>query len=167
MTDDDICGYEGTHDETPCENPPSGDNGRCHIRTHNAAADGGDPENVENRAGPPEKLPEVRDDILQAAREGASKNGCARAAGIHKSTFYEWINPDSDHYHEEFHREFLQARWQGERRFIENADDVDARHAQFMLERSFGYTKTETVEHEGDALGDVVVSFSEDDTDDE
>lgn len=165
MTDDkDICGYEGTHDGEACQQP-AGENGRCYIPTHQPeVTDGGkDAEDVENYAGPPSKLPECRDAILEAARTGASKQGCARAAGIHKSTLYEWTDPDSDQYHPEFHREFMQARWQGEKRYIENPDDVDSRHAQFMLERSFGYTKEQTIEHEGDGLGDVVVSFTDDD----
>ena len=162
MTDN-ICGYEGTHNGEPCQNSATGENGRCYIPTHNAAADGGDPDDVENPQGPPSKFDDVREDILEAARVGASMGGCARAAGIHKSTLYDWLDEDSDRYKPEFQRDFWQARWEGERRFIENPDDVDSRHAQFLLERSFGYTKEQTIEHEGDGLGDVVVNFTDED----
>jgi len=163
MTDsEEICGYEGTNSGDPCQNAVNGENGRCYIPSHNAAADGGDPDAVENPQGAKSKLPDVREDILEAARVGASKGGCARAAGIHKSTLYDWLDEDSPRYDPEFQREFWQARWEGERRYIENPDDVDSRHAQFLLERSFGYTKEQTIEHGGDGLGDVVVSFAED-----
>lgn len=159
MTDN-TCGFEDTTSGDPCQHP-AGDNGRCHIPTHNVEGDGG--EDVENNAGRPSILDDVKPDILEAARVGASKAGCARAAGIDKTTLYDWLDEESPRYDEEFEREFRQARWQGERRMLENPDDVDSRHAQFILERSFKYTKEQTIEHEGDGLGDVVVSFTDDD----
>jgi len=164
MTDsEEICGYEGTDSGDPCQNPVTGENGYCYIPSHNAATFGVGPDDVENPQGANSKLPEVREDILEAARDGLAKEACAHAAGIHKSTLYDWLDEDSPRYDPEFQREFWQARWEGERRYIENPDDVDSRHAQFLLERSFGYTKEQTIEHEGDGLGDVVVSFATDD----
>lgn len=144
-----------TGDGQPCQNP-AGDNGYCWIPSHNPNGDDDNPH------GRPTIIDDVSDDVLEAAEAGASKEGCARAAGIHKSTLYAWITPESDRYDEEFHRDFMRARWQGEKRLLKNPDDVDSRHAQFILERSFKYTKEQTIEHEGDGLGDVVVSFTED-----
>jgi len=158
MTDDDICGYP-TKSNGDCQHPTTeeGDADRCWMDAHN---DSDLPD--KQQPGRRSKLEDVREDILAAARAGASKQGCARAAGIVKSTLYEWTSPDSEYYDEEFHEDFLQARWQGELRYIRNPEDVDSRHAQFLLERSFGYTKEQTIEHEGDGLGEVTVSFADD-----
>jgi len=162
MTDnsDDVCGYEGTHNSEPCQNVVTGENGRCHLDPHQPDAEGDE----DCPQGPPSKLPEKRPEVLKAARMGASKQGCARAAGIHKQTLYNWIQPESDQYDEAFHREFLQARWQGERKYINNPDDIDTRHAQFMLDRSYGYSKTEkrevdaSHEHTGEGGGPIEVT---------
>ena len=42
--------------------------------------------------GRPSKLDDVRDDLLEAAERGTTKEGCARAAGIATSTLYDWLD---------------------------------------------------------------------------
>jgi hypothetical protein len=149
MTDD-VCGHptEGG-DGPPCQNPP-GENGRCYIPAHNG--DDADPPGGRNWA-----LDESdHDDILEAARMGASKAGCARAAGVGEATLQRYLDA-----HDAFRSAFTRARAQGERELITgplyNSDDdddpdMDGQHARFLLSTSFEYTKTEKkeVEHSGD-----------------
>ena len=141
----DVCGAE-TAAGTPCELPASRDDGRCHQHTETGER---------NRGGRPSKLEDRREQILLAARSGATKKGVARAASVHESTLYRWLNRN-----ETFQREFWRARWEAERRYIENPDGVDCRHAQFMLERSFGYTKSSTIRHSADTAVEFEVSGS-------
>lgn len=131
-----------------CDNP-AGDNGACWIPSHNP--DAGD--DVDNPHGRPSKIETHRDDILEAARLGATKEGCARAAGVDKQTLYNWLDEYPD-----FFDAFKRARSEGERRRLRDADDSGSR---FVLERSFGYTKTETHEHTGEGGGPIEVTFQE------
>jgi hypothetical protein len=144
MTDD-ICGAE-CGDGSECEHPA----GSCPIASH------GD-EGAENAQGVASKLEESRDAVFQAARQGATIAGCARAAGVDESTLYRWLDK-----HDEFAEEFRKARSDGELRHIDNVND---RGSQFLLERSYGYTKSQEIEHSGDGLGDVHVSFTDDEDD--
>ena len=85
MTDD-VCGHptEGG-DGPPCQNPP-GENGRCHIPTHN------DPD-AENPQGRKWAITESdHEDILTAARDGFSKAGCARAAGVGEASLQRYLD---------------------------------------------------------------------------
>lgn len=136
MTDEDeeVCGHP-TADGSPCQNPPT-DGDSCHLNEHGGD---GDP------SGRPTKLEEHRDDIMSAAREGMSLQGCARVAGIAEKTLHNWIND-----YDEFASDLRQARAEGELQHIRNVDD---KGSQFLLERSFGYTKTE--KHEVDLDADV------------
>ena len=148
MTDD-VCGHptEGG-DGPPCQNP-AGENGRCYIPAHNG--DDADPPGGRNRA-----LDESdHDDILDAARMGASKAGCARAAGVGEATLQRYLDA-----HDAFRSAFTRARARGEQRLLEGPlfespegeRDMDGQHARFLLSTSFGYQKTEKreVEHSGD-----------------
>jgi hypothetical protein len=147
MTDDeaDVCGHPTAGgDGPPCQNPP-GDNGRCHIPTHN------DPD-AENPQGRKFAIDESdHEDILEAASMGASKAGCARAAGVDKASLLRYLDA-----HEEFRTAFTQARATGEQRLLKgplwNEEDapreMDGQHARFLLSTSFGYKKTEKQEVE-------------------
>lgn len=137
---EEICGADTTGDQ-PCQNP-AGDNGRCWIPSHQP--DDADDVEEENPHGRPSKLEEYRDDILTVARQGATKEGCARIAGVATSTLYRWLNEYPD-----FSEAFKRARAQGELKHLQSVNDSGSR---FLLERSFGYTKKEEVEvTEGDA----------------
>ena len=149
MTDD-VCGHptEGG-DGPPCQNP-AGENGRCYIPAHNG----------EDKPAPQGRdfaiSPDDHDDILEAARMGASKAGCARAAGVNKQNLQRYLDS-----HDTFRDAFTRARAKGERELITgplyNSDDdddpdMDGQHARFLLSTSFDYQKTEKreVEHSGD-----------------
>lgn len=133
MTDDEQCGAE-TRDGHPCKLP----------------ADSCPHHDDESRW--PQKLRDREEDILAAARRGTTQEGCARAAGIDESTLYDYINRFP-----EFSKSFKRARSVGETELLEDDDTTP----EFVLERSYGYTKTETHEHTGEDGGPVEVSFNE------
>lgn len=144
MTDD-VCGHptEGG-DGPPCQNPP-GENGRCHIPAHNG----------EDKPAPQGRdfaiSPDDHDDILEAARMGASKSGCARAAGVHIESLRRYLDA-----HDSFREAFAQARARGEQRLLEGPlydtpegeREMNGQHARFLLSTSFDYVKTERQEVE-------------------
>lgn len=129
MTDE-ICGAETTGEE-PCQNP-AGENGRCWIPSHNDA-------DAENPHGRPSLLEEYEDDILAAARKGLTYEGIARVAGVGVRTLHEWREK-----HEDFSQSLERARARAEQDLIQNAD------SEFVLERSYGYTKEQEVELSGE-----------------
>jgi len=145
MSDDDtdICGAE-CNDGSDCQHPA----GACPVHATDAAA-----------PGRPSTLDDHKDDILRGAREGMTLAGCARIAGIDESTLHRWINKYDD-----FRKSLKRARAQGELRHLESVNDAGSR---FILERSFGYTKTEKreIEHEGDGV-QVIADFSGEGDDD-
>lgn len=139
MTED-ICGSTDTADGTPCQNPAGhgteSDIGPCHLHP--------------TRGRPSKYTEERREAILEAARHGTTIEGCARAGGIHHSTLYDWMDQ-----YDEFSEAFNRARAAGEQRLIPEADP------EFILERSYGYTKTQEIEHSGEG-GIVVYTQAED-----
>lgn len=149
MSDEqDICGHP-TADGTPCQNPAT-DGDSCWLNEH-----GGDAE----PSGRPSLLDEYEDDILTGARQGMTLEGCARLAGIDESTLHRWIKK-----YDEFRKSLKRARAHGELQHLQSVND---RGSQFILERSFGYVKTEKREimgEDGDAIkvtSDVVTVESE------
>lgn len=152
-TDADTCGADTTGD-APCQNPTTedGDPARCWIPSHN------DPD-AENPHGRDFALSEDdHDDILDAAKMGASKAGCARAAGVDEASLRRYLDA-----HDDFRRAFAQARAEGEQRLLrgplfreEDARrEMDGQHARFLLSTSFDYKKTERKEVTG-ADGEAV-----------
>jgi len=152
MTDDtpDVCGAPTAAGGT-CDHPTTaeGDPDRCWVDAHNEADVPDD-----QQPGVDNKLEDHKETVLKAARSGVTLAGCARAAGIDESTLYRWRDK-----YPEFAAELRRARFEAE---LDLVDDVSDRGAQFLLERSFGYIKREEIEHDGDALGDVHVSFTDD-----
>ena len=63
-----------------------------------------------NKVGrPSEYKPEYCDTIIARASEGCSVIERSCGLGITSKTYYEWINPDGDFYHEDFHKAHLHA----------------------------------------------------------
>lgn len=87
------------------------------------------------------------DDILDAAREGKTKEGCARAGGISYDTLRRWLDrgEDGEEPFAKFREAFDLARAEGESHLVERVAD---RKPEFILERSYGYTRTQRVEHD-------------------
>lgn len=150
MTDD-TCGAKTGNGE-PCQNPATeGDS--CWIEAHGGDVSG---------HGRPSKLDEYEDDILDAAREGLTYEGIARVAGIGVSTLHDWRNE-----HDDFSEALERARSTAERELIQDVD------AEFVLERSYGYVKTEKrevdldadVDSTHDVTADFVTYSPEDDGD--
>jgi len=134
MTDD-ICGSTDTATGEPCQRPAGwgtdSEIGPC--KDHATA-----------KAGRPSKFSEERKErILSAARQGTTKKGCARAGGIDESTLYDWFKK-----YPEFSKSFKEARAKGEQRLLQD-EDVSP---EFLLERSYGYTQSQEIEHSGDGL---------------
>lgn len=148
MSDDDICGAECA-DGTPCQNAA----GSCGVASHS------DPD-AENAQGRDFSLGESdHDDILEAAAIGASKRGCARAAGVSHTELERYLEA-----HDGFRASFERARARGEAELIEGGlrdEDVDSSFAKFLLASSFDYKKTEKKEVTGDGGGAVEVTFNE------
>lgn len=139
MTED-TCGYE-KGDGEPCQLPASREDGRCH---HHTEAE------EQKRGGRPSLLDEYEDDILTGARQGMTLEGCARLAGVDESTLHRWIKK-----HEDFRKSLKRARAHGELQHLQSVNDSGSR---FILERSFGYVKTEKREVDMDADVDLDAS---------
>lgn len=146
MPDDtEQCG-EIKNDGEPCEYDAKYEDGKCGIHSdHNERQAPG---------GRPSLLEEYEDDILVGARQGMTLEGCARLAGVAEKTLHSWINNN-----EEFRKSLKRARAQGELQHLQSVND---RGSQFILERSFGYVKTEKkeLEHSGDGGGALEVSLT-------
>ena len=159
MTDDDICGADTVGDE-PCQNPATeGDS--CWLAEHGGDADA---------SGRPSKFTDERaQDAVEAAREGLSKAGCGRAAGVADGTIQNWLdeNPtftDKDGTEREFFRAFMRARRVGEFNLVQGGlydEDTDSSMAKFLLASSFDYKKTEQREVTGEGGGPVSVDITE------
>jgi transposase-like protein len=146
MTDDDtdICGHP-TASGGPCQHPAT-DGDSCWLNEH-----GGDAA----PSGRPPTLEEYEDDILRGAQQGMTLQGCARLAGVDESTLHRWIQK-----YDEFCKSLKRARAHGELQHLRSVNESGSR---FILERSFGYTKTEKreLEHSGDGV-EIVADFSTD-----
>jgi len=148
MTDE-LCG-EPTADGTPCKRP-SGfgtdrDSGPCYDHT-------------QDRPVLRKFTPQRRERIVGAASTGAFKKHIAQLAEIDPDTLERWLNmgeADSKNGLEtdlaEFYTDWQRARGAGAIRKLQNVDD------EFVLERGYGYTKTETRELTGEDGGAVEVS---------
>jgi hypothetical protein len=142
------CGVE-TKSGTPCKN----DAETCPW--HNPQR-----EDVREQLGrPPVITEEDEEDILEAARHGASKEGCARIAGAESAMSlnrYMERNP-------EFGVRFRKARGRGELSLIKDGlrnSEVDASTVRFLLATSFGHVKAERRELTGKDGEDLSVSSS-------
>jgi len=150
---DDICGAECA-DGTPCQHPPN-----CPVPSHH------DPD-ADNPHGRKFAIDESdHEDILEAARIGMSKAGCARAAGVDEKSLYRYLKSDEN---AQFRRAFKRARHKGERRLLtgpleqheEDPIQMDPQHARFLLSTSFDYVKTEKREVDANVDADVTRSLS-------
>jgi hypothetical protein len=141
------------NDGDPCEYAAKYEDGKCGIHSeHNERA---------SNAGRPSKLTEdVKEDVLVGARQGMTIAGCARLAGVAEKTFHSWLNKN-----DEFRKSFSRARAQGELKHLQSVND---RGSQFILERSYDYTKTERreLEHSGDEGGPVEIALRREVVDD-
>lgn len=110
----------------------------------------------------PKKLtPEVKNTLAGAAQEGAFKKHCAQLAEISRQTLENWlkwgeedVKKDIDSPCADLYLTFQRARGTGA---VRRLKDVDS---EFVLERSYGYTKTEEHQITGEGGGaiDVVIN---------
>ena len=140
----DTCGAETATGE-PCTHPPTEADDRCWIHTDDDPKPG----------GRPSLLSEYEEDILTGARQGMTMQGLARLAGVDESNLYRYLDRN-----EGFRKSLKRARAQGELQHLRSVNDSGSR---FVLERSFGYQKTEKkeLEHSGDGGGALEVVINE------
>jgi len=117
----------------PCEYDPKYEDGKCGIHS----------DENDKAVGRPSEVAEHEDDLLVGARQGMTMEGLARLAGVAESNLYRYLDK-----HPEFRKSLRRARAQGELNHLQSVND---RGSQFILERSFGYMKTEKREVEMDA----------------
>lgn len=145
------CG-EPTGDGTPCERPAGWGTGRSigPCKTHEA----------DNR-----KLRKLDEDaeqtLIGAAQQGAKHEHCAMLAGVGARTLREWrqwaqedIADGIENDLTDFYRRYQRARAAGALKNLKQSDP------EFILERSYGYTKTETHEVGLDTDHDIDVEES-------
>lgn len=132
------------NDGEECEYAAKYDDGKCGIHT----------DEKENTVGRPSEIAEREDEILAGARKGMTMEGCARLAGVDESTLYRHLDKNDS-----FRKSLKRARAEGELQHIES---VDNNGSQFLLERSYGYVKTEKreveAEHEHSGNMDVTIN---------
>ena len=126
------------NDGDPCEYAAKYDDGKCGIHT-----------DEKDNIGRPSEVEKHTDDILVGARQGMTMEGLARLAGVDESNLYRYLDK-----HPEFRKSLKRARAQGELKHLQSVND---RGSQFLLERSFGYVKTEKREIMGEDGGAVDV----------
>lgn len=97
-------------------------------------------------------------EVINAAQQGLSKAGCARAAGVSHTTLQNWLDnddlqfTDGDGVGRDFVAAFRRARNVGELELVSGGlrdEDVNSQMAKFLLSTSFDYVKTERREHSG------------------
>jgi transposase-like protein len=149
MTED-ICGAECA-DGSPCELGTTQPDDKCHLHTAH------DPSHVgRDKIEPTDTR---REQALEAAEDGLSMGGCARAAGVSKDTLYRWLDE-----HPDFSTDFARARARAEKDLARDAlqEEVNPRMAQFLLARAFDYTERQEIEHDGEIdTGNIVIDFSD------
>ena len=129
------------NNDEPCEYTAKYDDGKCGIHT----------DETKTETGRPSEVAKHEDDILVGARQGMTMQGLARLAGVDESTLYRYLNKDKN---AAFRKSLKRARAQGELKHLQSVND---RGSQFLLERSFGYVKTEKREIMGEDGGAVKV----------
>lgn len=147
---DDTCG-EPTADGTPCQRTAGFgrdvDEGPCY-------------DHVENRPVLRKFTPKRRERIIGAASSGAFKKHIAQMAEIKPETLTRWLNMgeadetnglDTDL--AAFYREWQRARGAGVLRTLQNVSE------EFLAERAYGYTKTETRKHDVAEGGELNVTI--------
>ncbi len=127
------------NDGEPCTYTASYDDGKCGIHT-----------DEKDNIGRPSEVEKHTDDILVGARQGMTMEGLARLAGVAEKNLYAYLNKNP-----EFRKSLKRARAQGELKHLQSVND---RGSQFLLERSFGYVKTEKREIMGEDGGAIDVT---------
>lgn len=115
--------------------------------------------------------PDVRDHlgaILEHAEKPLSDRDVIARSPIGWSTHKEWRNKEGEPY-DTYQEEWRNARAKGRERLLSDGlyGDADSSLVKYLIKCSGeGYDDEQTIKHEGDGLGDVVVSFT-DDTDED
>lgn len=103
------------------------------------------------------------DDIVAHARKPISDRGVIRLSDIGWSTHQEWMDKDIEPF-ATYQERYANARAESEFELTKKGleGDYDSSLVKFLLKATHDYDDKQTVEHEGDGLGDVHVSFTDD-----
>lgn len=146
------CGYE-KDDGEPCKRPAGWgtDASIGHCRDH-----------AEEFRTPRKLDEETKQSLIGAAQTGAFKRHCAEVAGITPQTLRNWLRQGEEHANNgletplaEFYFRFQRARGAGA---VSKLREVNP---EFVLERSYGYTKSHEVELTGEGGGPIEISINE------
>lgn len=109
----------------------------------------------------------MTDAIIACAKAGGSIQKRCVELGIHISTYYEWINPNSAQYHEEFHRAHEMAQllsevwWQDKGQqhltFVDRGERLDSQNYRLQMMNRFGWS--EKGQQEVSNTGDIVLTL--------
>lgn len=123
--------------------------------------DGPCKDHAESYHNPDKLTEETKSTLIGAAQEGAFKKHCAQVAGLAPRTLRRWLEwgeddeeADIDSPCADLFVRFQRARGAGAVRRLKDAD------SEFILERSYGYTKEEKreLEHSGPNDGPIPVA---------
>jgi NAD-dependent DNA ligase len=107
------------------------------------------------------------DEIIEHARKPISHRGVFRQAPICRSTHQEWMKKAEDgrEPYATYKQRYEEARAEAEEQLVEDGlyGGADSSLVKFLLKATHDYDDKQTVEHEGDGMGPVHVSFTEDD----
>lgn len=117
----------------------------------------------------PKYEPEMGNTIIARANEGCSVIERSVAIGITSKTYYDWINPESDNYHEEFHKAHLHAEelcqtwWESKGRVylvVDGKDSprLDAQVYRLNMMNRFGWGENNRNHNTNDTTIDVTIS---------
>lgn len=153
MSDDTICGEE-KENGGPCRRDPGW--GREGV------TEGPCRDHIGDFHNPKKLTPDVKSTLIGAAQEGAFKEHCAMIAGISMSTLQNWMNWGEEDVEKgiespcaDLYWAYQRARGAGAVRRLKDAD------GEFVLERSYGYTKEQDVNLGGQDGNPVQVEFAE------
>ena len=165
MSDDEVCGHPTQGgDGPPCQNPP-GENGRCHIPSHNPGDD------RENPGRPSKYDDETAREAIDAVPEQKTIKGVEAEIGLGEGTLNKWLQQDLTFVDEsgeerDFFNAFRQARarvmadlvngplYEPPEEAPPDHRQMNGQHARYLLASSYGLTKTEKHQHEDVTEGD-------------
>lgn len=107
------------------------------------------------------------DTIIACARDGGSVVSRCCAIEIARATYYNWINPNSEHYIADFHAahekaELLCQKWWEEKgqqhlTFIDRGERLDSQNYRLQMMNRFGWS--EKGQQDVTTTGDIVLNL--------
>lgn len=115
------------------------------------------------RRGREPRVDEVIGDVRRELEKPISDRAAIAQTDIGRKTHKEWLKKDGSPF-DRYQAMYEEARAIAEERLVEGGlyGDADPHFAKFILKATMDYQDKQTVEHEGDGIGPVKVSFTDD-----